>query len=81
MEYPDALEGLTVLDGLDSAIVGIVESHTLPSRVCYDYNKCVEIFKAQGMTEEEAIEWMDFNVLCLYTGESTPAFLYKLEDM
>ena len=33
----------------------------------------------EGWTHEEAIEWMDFNVACLWAGESTPAFLHTNE--
>ena len=41
----------------------------------YDYDKCVEIFMSQGMSHEEAIEWMEFNVVNAYMGEGTPIFI------
>ena len=44
--------------GLDDAVVGYDHRGLL----VYDYNKMLSIFK-QDMTEEEAIEWIDYNVL------------------
>jgi len=45
--------------------------------VCYDYAKCVEILKAKSeMTEEEAEEFLNFNTLGAYVGETTPLFLH-----
>jgi hypothetical protein len=32
------------------------------------------------MTREEAIEFMDFNVVGAWHGESTPIFLYEIVD-
>jgi len=31
-----------------------------------------------GMTEEEAIEYFEFNVTGAWVGEGTPAFVYKV---
>ena len=34
-------------------------------KLVYDYDKCVEIFmENEGWEEEEAIEWMEYNVVC-----------------
>jgi hypothetical protein len=61
-------------DGFDEAIIGTVERCGSETVLCYDYNKCVEILM-EYMTEEEAIEYMDFNVVGAYMGEDTPMFL------
>jgi hypothetical protein len=63
--------------GCDSAIVGVVARCGLRSVVCYEFDKLVEHFVAQGMSEEEAIEWIDFNILGSYVGEDTPMLLYR----
>jgi len=58
MGYEDVL----LLDpiGLDKAIVGISSD----DRAVYDYDKLVEAFcEVDNMTEEEAVEWIDYNVL------------------
>ena len=36
--------------------------------------------KREGWTYEEAVEWMDFNVVGAWMGEGTPMFLYKIHD-
>lgn len=64
-------------DGCDSAIVGVVVRCGMPSVVCYEFDKLVEHFMSQGLTEEESIEWIDFNILGAYVGEETPMLLYK----
>jgi len=73
-------DDLVYFDGLDEAIVGIVEIHSLPRRVCYNYDKCIEIFVNQGMTYEEASEWMSHNVTTAYVGDNTPAFIYNIDE-
>jgi hypothetical protein len=34
----------------------------------------------QGMSYEDAIEWMEFNVVNAYYGEGTPIFMRRVED-
>jgi len=48
---------LIVIDGCDDAIVGIAEDC-----VVYDYHKLVDVFMKQGMTEDDAIEWIEYNI-------------------
>ena len=62
-------------DGFEKALIGLGWQHTKLIAV-YDYNKCVEILiYDQEMTHEEAIEWMEFNVVGSYVGEYTPIFV------
>ena len=52
-------------DGLDYAIIGT--SHD--GYYVYDYDRMIECFVSDdGMTEAEAIEWIDFNVLGINGG-------------
>ena len=67
-------------DGLDDAIVGYGQQFTKDPLLIYDYDKCVEIFMAQGMSYEEAIEWMEFNVVGTYAGEGTPIFMRRAKN-
>jgi len=48
-----------VLHGLNDAIAGASDC----GRLIYDYKKVVSIFEKEGMTQEEAIEWIDYNVM------------------
>lgn len=68
-------EGAIKLDGLDDAIVGIVEDFHGP-RILYSKEKILKILQERDlMTEEESEEFYDFNILGLYAGEQNPVFL------
>ena len=63
-------------DGFDDAIVGY---DAVGFRVVYDYDKCSDILmKRDGMTEHEAHEFMEFNVVSAFVGEFTPLFINKI---
>ena len=69
-------EGAIVLDGLDEAIVGVVEEFGNGRRVLYSKSKIIDILcRRDEMTESEAIEFYDYNILGLYAGEQNPVFL------
>ena len=62
-------------DGFDEALIGIVEQFGRPPVALYDYNKCVAVLmERDGMEEEEAIEFLEYNTLGAYMGENTPCF-------
>lgn len=62
-------------EGFDKAIIGVGQQFDKPDRLIYDYDKCLLILMTdQGFTEEEAIEWIEFNVKGAYVGEGTPIF-------
>ena len=63
-------------DGFDAAIVGVTDGGVV--RVVYDYETCVRVLMADGMSEEDAIEHMSFNVMGSYVGEQTPIFIRSL---
>lgn len=63
--------------GFEAALIGVGTQHTRPLAV-YDWDKCVEILMARdGMTEDEAIDYMDVNVTGAYVGEGTPIFVQQ----
>lgn len=72
-EFPDLLR----MDGFDDAILGVVERIGLQT-VCYDLNKVIEILMKQGMDEQDAWDWYQFNMLGAWVGEATPVFLERL---
>lgn len=63
---------------LDDAIVGI--SHD--DRAIYDYDKLVKCFMdGDGFTEEEAIEWIDYNTLrALPYQPNAPIIQFNLKE-
>ena len=64
-------------DGLDYAIVGT--SHD--GYYIYDYDRLIECFMSdQGMTYDEAVEWIDYNVLGTNGGTGF-IIIYSLEEI
>lgn len=60
---------------LDQAIVGVVDRINFQA-VCYNPRKIVTLLmKYDGMDYEEAVEYMNFNIIGAYVGEHTPVFL------
>ena len=63
-------------DGFDAAIIGYDANCT----VVYDYDKCMEILmERDSMTEHEAHEYMEFNVVNAYVEDFTPIFIHRLD--
>ena len=65
-------------DGFDDAVLGVATQHTKPPLIVYDYWKCCEVLiKRDGMTMSDAVEYMDYNVVCAWLGPGTPMFLQQ----
>jgi|TARA_R110000751_G_scaffold21474_1_gene61613 hypothetical protein len=74
-------EPMLKADGLDAAIIGVGRRCGQPDIIVYSYSKCVDIFKERdGMTEEDAEEWMEYNVVGAWVGETTPMFVHEIPD-
>ena len=61
----------------DDALIGISDDN----RAIYDYNLMVEwLTTNEGFTEEEAMEWIDYNTLrsLPYMGSGAPIIMYTL---
>ena len=70
---------LVKANGLEDAIIGVGSRINMPDVLIYSYNKCVKIFmEKEGWTHEEAVEWMDFNVVGAWVGETTPIFVHEI---
>ena len=75
-DIDEMAEGAIKLDGLDGAILGIVEEFGNGPRILYSKNKILNILSERdGMTWSEAEEFYDYNILGLYAGEQNPIFL------
>ena len=63
--------------GMNEALLGVYRNPDLdyaPVAV-YSYTKYIEILTTQGMDEEEAIEFFDFNVVGGYLGIHQPIII------
>ena len=67
----------------DKAIAGIASVWQGNNRVgtlIYDGEKLIEVFMSDGMTREEAIEWISFNIEGAYVGPATPIIMWEYDE-
>ena len=62
-------------DGLDKAIIGTDHNGFF----IYDYDTMITLFCQQGMTQEEAVEWVDYNVLGTNAGNGFTVLMQTKE--
>ena len=66
--------------GFDEAIVGIGTQAGM-DLVIYDFGKCIKILMTRDkMTEEQAEEFMQFNVTSAHAGKAMPVFMWATAD-
>ena len=75
----EGYEGVVIFSDFsyDDALIGVSEDN----RAIYDFNKMVKwLMKTQGFTEEESIEWIDYNTIrsLPYCGYKSPIIMYPL---
>ena len=69
---------LMTADGFEEAKVGVLRRAAQADIVVYDYERCVAILQErEGWTEEEAVDWIEYNTLGSCMGEGTPGFLVE----
>ncbi|NBV78155.1 hypothetical protein EBR66_08395 [bacterium] len=67
---------LLKMDGFDDCIVGICERYGMDTVLAYDREKVLaKLMSRDGMTEEEANEFFEFNQIGAWMGELTPVFV------
>lgn len=81
LELVEELENqnLLVMDGYDDCILGLGRRFD-QTFVVYDQKKVIAKLMTEGMTEEEALEFHDYNQVGAYMGEGTPAFLLTTDE-
>jgi hypothetical protein len=67
-------EDVLKADGFDAAILGIDEKSM---RLVYSVSKCIEILM-EDMSEEEAMEFFEYNISGAYVGEKTPIWCWDI---
>lgn len=76
----EANEGAMLADGFEDAFLGPAVRCGQQPLAAYSYEKAVRVLIARdGMTREEATEWMDFNVVSAWVGPGTPIWIYEPE--
>ncbi len=64
-------EDVVFADGFDEAIIGFEPNLW---KVVYSRSKCIEIM-SKDMSEEEAIEYLEYNTFAAYVGKKTPLWV------
>ena len=62
----------------DEAIVGVFERCGQPPVVVYDYDRLREILSMDLGSDDDAVEWIQFNIEGAWIGERTPAIMHPL---
>ena len=77
VDIDEYAEGAVLLDGLESAIVGIVEDFGSPGRkMLYSKQRILNILQERDlMTMGEAEEFYDYNILGLHASDQNAVFL------
>lgn len=70
-ENPEAL----LADGFESCLLGYTCNHHHPVVAVYDLGQCVRKLMDDGLSEDEAVEYLSFNTLGAYVGVNGPLFV------
>ena len=74
-ELEEVNDEAILFDGYEAALVGVCERFGQSTLALYDYDLCIAILrKRDGMSDEEAREFFDFNTIGAWAGSNTPAF-------
>ena len=70
--YADT-DDILFADGFDDAIIGFEPNLW---KVVYSRQKCIEVLsKEDDMSEEEAIDYLEYNTFNTYVGDKTPVWV------
>jgi len=60
-------------DGFDDALVGCTYGANVVA--VYDINKMIEVLIQEGLEYDDAVEFLDYNVVGAHLGEKTPMYI------
>jgi hypothetical protein len=73
-------DDLLLLDGLDDAIIGTSQRINEPVLAVYSWEKIIAILtERDNMDFEDAVEFVEFNILGAWVGENTPIVVMPLD--
>ena len=68
-------EPLLLADGFEDCILGVINRFGSEPHICYHMPSVLKRIQADGLTEEDALEHFNYNVIGAWAGDATPAFL------
>jgi hypothetical protein len=70
-------DGALFADGFESCLIGYTANYHHPHVAIYDARRCIAVLvRRDGMTEDEAEEFLSLNTLGAYVGENGPLFMW-----
>lgn len=66
------------IDDMDDAIIGVAMQAASRCFLVYDLDKLIRVLTRDLGSEEDAVEWADYNILSTYVGEGTPLVLHPM---
>ena len=73
-------ESILLMDGFDEAFIGYSQRINEPMLAVYSWEKMVDIcVKRDGMTYDEATEYIEYNCIGAWVGERTPIIVMPFE--
>ena len=72
-------ESALLMDGFDEALIGFSQRINEPLLAVYSWEKMMDVCMSRdGMTDEEADEYISFNCISAWVGEQTPIIVMPL---
>jgi hypothetical protein len=75
-EISENYDGIVFALGFDRACIGVSYKDT-GHVACYDIDMCIEVLMEEGMSDGDAREYFEYNVVGAYIGNSTPVFIER----
>lgn len=75
-------DDLLFADNFDNAIIGVSMGISCGTKVVYDAEEMARtLVVSEGITEQEAWEYLEFNTFNAYVGDNTPIFVSTSLDV
>lgn len=72
---------ILLMDGFDEAFIGTSQRINEPVLAVYSYDKLVDLLMTRdGMDDEQAMEFVEYNCVGAWIGERTPIIVRSVEN-
>jgi hypothetical protein len=79
--FTDSEQSVLLADGFDDALIGFSEQIGRPVLAVYAWNKMIDILvERDGMDLDDALDFLEFNVVSAWMGEGTPIIVKPLDE-